>query len=497
MRAGLRLKVFGALFTTTLISLALVYGLTSQVHLASQEEEELSRAATLARVLAGGLQLVDLESTQQIDDVLMPLKQDSGVVGLFVLSASGIPRVTEEEQLLADLMPLPEVVLFISSNESSRFLEQQRPDGSQSKLVAAYAPIGNDDAEDYRAQILFVVLSASQRMERVELSNQFIVMSMGLGLIIVLMVGYLAIGRIVVQPVQSLVRVTRKIEGEQEGASASRFKGDELEQLGKTLQRMQGELKEVRLRVQLKDRERQSATEKWKVAEESLERSERLASVGVLTAGFAHEIGNPMGVLQGYVELLEDPDCTPEERSLYLERMKEAVGGMDRVLRELLRYSRPSPRSDEAEQTDFKIVLDGVLQLLRMESRFRGVEVSWQSESEGLLVEAERGRLEQVLMNLLLNAGDAMDSSGSVKIRAEESGPYWDIHLVDSGPGIPDDALPKLFDPFFTTKSEGVGTGLGLAISRRIINSFGGDIHASNNGEGGACFTIRLYRAGA
>jgi len=296
VRAGLRLKVFGALFTTTLISLALVYGLTSQVHLASQEEEELSRAATLARVLAGGLQLVDLESTQQIDDVLMPLKQDSGVVGLFVLSASGIPRVTEEEQLLADLMPLPEVVLFISSNESSRFLEQQRPDGSQSKLVAAYAPIGNDDAEDYRAQILFVVLSASQRMERVELSNQFIVMSMGLGLIIVLMVGYLAIGRIVVQPVQSLVRVTRKIEGEQEGASASRFKGDELEQLGKTLQRMQGELKEVRLRVQLKDRERQSATEKWKVAEESLERSERLASVGVLTAGFAHEIGNPMGI---------------------------------------------------------------------------------------------------------------------------------------------------------------------------------------------------------
>ena len=178
LRAGLRLKVFGALFTTTLISLALVYGLTSQVHLASQEEEELSRAATLARVLAGGLQHVDLSSVEQIDDVLMPLKQDSGVVGLFVLSSSGIPVVEEEEQLLADLMPLPEVVLFISSSQGSRLMQQTRSDGSERQLVAAYAPIPGDQDGDYRSQVLFVVLSVSQRMQRVELSNQFIVMSM-------------------------------------------------------------------------------------------------------------------------------------------------------------------------------------------------------------------------------------------------------------------------------------------------------------------------------
>ena len=130
-----------------------------------------------------------------------------------------------------------------------------------------------------------------------------------------------------------------------------------------------------------------------------------------------------------------------------------------------------------------------------MESRFRGVEVEWTHDEHAMWVEADRGRLEQVLMNLLLNAGDAMGGQGHVRLSAEESGPYWNLHLEDSGPGIPEEALPHLFDPFFTTKEEGVGTGLGLAISRRIINSCGGDIHARNTESSGARFTVRLYRA--
>jgi C4-dicarboxylate-specific signal transduction histidine kinase len=136
-----------------------------------------------------------------------------------------------------------------------------------------------------------------------------------------------------------------------------------------------------------------------------------------------------------------------------------------------------------------------VLQLLKMESRFKGVRVRWTHEEHPIWVEAERGRLEQVLMNLLLNAGDAMGGDGEVYFQAEESGPYWNLHVVDSGPGIPEVVLPQLFDPFFTTKEEGVGTGLGLAISRRIVNSCGGDIHAQNTEDSGARFTIRLYRA--
>jgi len=496
LRPGLRGKIFGALFLTTLVSLALVYGLTSQVHLAGQEEEELSRGAALARILASGLESVDLEDTQAVDGVLGPLKQDAGVVGLFVLRGSGFPIAEEDEGLLSSIIPLPDVLLFLASNQTSRLVQQKRPDGSMATLVASYAPIGDVDERGTRRMNAFVVLSVSQRMERVELSNQFVLLSMGLGLIVVLMLGYLTLGRLVVHRVQNLVRISKKIGG-QEDEKGGQFgeHGDELGHLEHTLNQMHEELKQVRLRVQVKDRERQNATEKWKVAEESLERSERLASLGVLTAGFAHEIGNPMGVLQGYLELLQDPTCTPEERLQFMERMQEAITAMDRVLRELLRYSRPSPRTEGAEQTDLHDVTVAVLHCSRWRVDSKGVRVSWAHEEHPIWVEADRGRLEQVLMNLLLNAGDAMGGDGEVSLQAEESGPYWNLHVVDSGPGIPEEVLPHLFDPFFTTKEEGVGTGLGLAISRRIVNSCGGDIHAQNAEGTGARFTIRLYRA--
>ena len=442
LQPGLRGKIFGSLLLTTLVSLALVYGLTSQVHLAGQEEEELSRGAALARILASGLESVDLEDSQAVDAVLGPLKQDAGVVGLFVLRGSGIPVAEEDEPLLAAIMPLPDVLLFLASNQSSQLLHRERPDGSEATLVAAYAPIGDVKEGQTRPMNAFVVLSVSQRMARVELSNQFVLLSMGLGLIVVLMLGYLALGRLVVNRVKNLVRMSRKIgTTEEKGLQERSNYGDELGHLEHTLQQMHEELKQVRLRVQMKDRERQNATEKWKVAEESLERSERLASLGVLTAGFAHEIGNPMGVLQGYLELLRDPSTTEEERLQFMDRMQDAITAMDRVLRELLRYSRPSPRAEGAEQTDLHEVLVSVLQLLKMESRFRGVEVSWAHEEHAIWVEADRGRLEQVLMNLLLNAGDAMGAEGHVHLSAEESGPYWNVHLEDTGPGIPDEVL--------------------------------------------------------
>jgi two-component system NtrC family sensor kinase len=486
VKGGLRTKVFGSLLLIALVSLALVYVLISRIYLASQEEEEISRASSLVRILATGMRPIDLEDQEAVNAVLTPLKKDEGVAGLFLLRATGVPVNEMEEAPLGALLPIADVMLFLASSRNSMLFHKSRGDGTDRTFVAAYAEIEEEERRG-RPWVLFLVMSASQRLARVEISNQFVLLSVGLGLLVVLVIGYLALGRMIVTPMESLVRVTRK-------AGSEAIPGDEIAHVENALGRMREELEEVRLRVQMKDRERKSATRRLKTAEQSLERSEKLASVGVLTAGFAHEIGNPMGVLVGYLELLEEPECTEEERLEFLRRMKDAVGAMDGVLRQLLRYSRPSPRQEGLECSEVHSSLNAVTRLLALETRFRGVDVHLTEVPDGVWVEAESGRLEQVFMNLLLNAADAMEGTGRVEVFFEESGPYWQIHLQDGGPGVPEESLSRLFDPFYSTKPEGVGTGLGLAISRQIVNSFGGDIHVKNTEGKGARFTVRLYR---
>ena len=135
---------------------------------------------------------------------------------------------------------------------------------------------------------------------------------------------------------------------------------------------MQGHLRDVRVQLQWNDRQRHAATERWKEAEVSLERAEKLASVGEMTAGFAHEMGNPMGILQGYVELLQSPDCSPEEKELFLTRIQDAVGRMDQVLRELLRFF-PGVGN---RQTSLESMCEAIEShgLIRMQQRFSGIE---------------------------------------------------------------------------------------------------------------------------
>ena len=136
-----------------------------------------------------------------------------------------------------------------------------------------------------------------------------------------------------------------------------------------------------------------------------------------------------------------------------------------------------------------------MLGLVRMQQRFAGIECNADLPEGSLRAEGERGGVEQVLLNLLLNGADVLANEGSITIRVMEDGPFWHLAVHDTGPGISQEHLHRVFDPFFTTKPEGVGTGLGLAISQRIIHRFGGTLGARNGTHGGAIFDVRLKRA--
>ena len=258
-------------------------------------------------------------------------------------------------------------------------------------------------------------------------------------------------------------------------------------------ERIAAALSEERGRLAAKVAELQQSNSALAEARESLTRSEKLATVGQLAAGVAHEVGNPLGAIGGYASLARarlaggggDPEVID-----WIERIETEVRRIDRIVRELLDFARPSGVAPGP--VDVGAAVEGALRLARVQPRFQGVDVELDMPSDLPPVRAEEGRLAQLFLNLLLNAGDAMGGSGRVRIRASKEAGAVVVVVADSGPGIPPGDLGRVFDPFFTTKPPGEGTGLGLAVCHGIAESFGGVISVANGEGAGAVFTLRL-----
>jgi two-component system, NtrC family, sensor kinase len=211
--------------------------------------------------------------------------------------------------------------------------------------------------------------------------------------------------------------------------------------------------------------------------------SEKLAGIGRLAAGFAHEINNPLSVVLGYVvrhqgqatgQLARDLDVAEQE----ILRCKE-------VVQELLEMARP-PATMPAPPVDVRALCDEVVETLRSSGNLDVADVSVGGAG---LVLGHGAKLRQVTVNLLKNAAQAAGPSGRIDVRVAVAEPWLEITVADDGPGIPPDVRSRLFEPFFTTKPD--GTGLGLAVSRSIARAHGGDIEVAPS-EKGAVFKVRL-----
>ncbi len=226
----------------------------------------------------------------------------------------------------------------------------------------------------------------------------------------------------------------------------------------------------------------------------------KLASVGSLAAGVAHEINNPLTIIKGSVALLKMKASMSrldtEQLLKTLANQEAAVDRMTNIVNGLLTFARVD--TDTLDSVDVQKVITDTLDLygsLFLQSAL-GVETRFHAGD--MLVKANFGKLQQVLMNLLTNARDAMESvatKGLVRVQTLEQDGQIVIRCCDSGVGIEQDNLAKIFDPFFTTKEPGKGTGLGLSISHSIISSFGGKILVSSEVGVGACFEIYLPKA--
>jgi signal transduction histidine kinase len=255
-----------------------------------------------------------------------------------------------------------------------------------------------------------------------------------------------------------------------------------LDELLATLQRWHAELD-----AKVAERTRQLAE-----TQAQLVRSEKLATVGQLTASIAHEVNNPIAVIQGNLDLLREllPAPAIARVAPELKLVDEQIERMRLIVTQLLQFARPGEYAGYVESVQPARVLGDCLVLVGHLLAKTQIEVKRDLQAVRS-VAINRQELQQVLVNLLVNAIHAMAHGGTLQLSTRDTGSNGlEIEVADSGPGLPPELLSKLFEPFVTRKKE--GTGLGLWVSRNIVERYGGDIVATNRPGGGAVFTVRL-----
>ncbi len=233
-----------------------------------------------------------------------------------------------------------------------------------------------------------------------------------------------------------------------------------------------------------------------------LDTANKLATVGRLTTGMAHEFGTPLGVVLARAEMILAEAARMEEVHADARAIIEQVKRMTQMCREVLDYARP--KSPVREPTELVQLARQLLALLASDARKRNVKLSIGGDPAPLYVLGDTSKLTQVFTNLVMNAIQAMPQGGSVIVRIETphaqapsplgstTQAYACVRVEDTGSGISDRVLARIFDPFFTTKSPGEGTGLGLPVSERIIAEHGGSMSVQTEEGHGTCFSVYL-----
>jgi signal transduction histidine kinase len=343
-----------------------------------------------------------------------------------------------------------------------------------------------------------LVLSLSAEKARLERSRQLFMAYFAIDFILLLGFGSFILSRIVVTPISRLLIATEKITGGQYGQKIRVSGSAEMARLAESFNDMSTTLLQKEQEVNGHVAALEKANSELHQAREEAVRTEKMASIGLLAAGMAHEIGTPLASIMGYAELVSGEPLDNGTIQDYARRISNDCGRIDRIVRGLLDYSRP--RSCIVEPCDICKLVTKTHEMLVQQGAFKGINVTTSCDELLPDVCVDPHQLQQVLINLILNSRDAVQSDGKIIVRIKGTATVSSsgqpdgirIEVLDNGSGIPEDQLSRIFDPFFTTKPPGKGTGLGLAISARIIEGFGGKITVQSKQGKGTGFFIWL-----
>jgi two-component system NtrC family sensor kinase len=335
-----------------------------------------------------------------------------------------------------------------------------------------------------------VAFSMADVMDRLLVFRRLFLILIVVDSLVIIGFGSILLSRVVVNPLKRLVKVAQGIGGGDLGQRAAVDDENEIGTLAKAFNQMVERLTE-------KQSDLQRAINQLRDTQEELVSSEKLASVGRMAAGVAHEIGNPLTSVLGHTEILykrlKRKKLKDGKILLDLvERTRKETERINRIIKDLLQFAKPP--SPHRENVDVNRVVQDSLNVLSVQERFQALSLDLSLTEHLPLTQGNRDQLQQVLFNILINAADAMPDGGSLSIKTEQEKQWVIIAIKDTGLGIAPEDLGKIFDPFFTTKSPDKGTGLGLSISLKIIDELGGRIKVQSKKGKGAEFCVYLKK---
>jgi two-component system, NtrC family, sensor kinase len=359
--------------------------------------------------------------------------------------------------------------------------------------ITAYEPIR--DIEGRIIGILYVGMLEKPYLDTAAGVTRTFALIAALSVAFLFILLYLSTTRII-RPLQRMAVAAGEISRGDLSYKVEVSSHDEIGELADSFNLMTDHLREANAKLvdwgRTLEKKVEDRTQELREIQAHLVQSEKLASIGKLAAGIAHEINNPLGGILIYSHLiLEDtPPGRPHHENLK-KIVKETTRCKD-IVKGLLDFARP--KEPEMSPTDIPDVLDRCLALMERQALFQNIRIE-KSYAPGLpRVVADGSQLQQVFMNLILNAAEAMNGQGTLGIRVglDAGRDELTVEISDSGHGIKEEDKARLFEPFFTTKEVGKGTGLGLAISYGIVRKHQGSIEVKSESGRGATFTVRL-----
>lgn len=420
----------------------------------------LATMETLARALAAVDEPADARAARA-RAALMPLAHPGGLVDWTLYDAAGLPLASFGPHPAAHESPVPaggeaRVTVDYSSNWLASGAD------ASGSLTLDVPLLRNGE----RLGVLHARFSLADIGERIAEARRLVFFYVAAYGAILILFGLYLLGRNVVRPIGRLRSLTAEVAGGNLEATLAVEGPREIAELTASFNHMTASLRRGR---------------------DELIRSERMASVGHLAAGMAHEIGNPLGAVVGYLELLKGDLSDPDQRDL-VERSLAETGRIDRLVRELLDFAKPT--AAVIETFDPAALGREVLDLLRHQGVFDQRRLFDELPEQLPGIHMDPHRLQQVLVNLLLNARDATTVGGAIRLSGAVEGERVRLAVRDSGCGLSEEVRAHLFDPFYTTKAS--GRGLGLAICQRIVEDAGGRIEVISTPGLGSEFRVWL-----
>lgn len=359
--------------------------------------------------------------------------------------------------------------------------------------ITAYEPIKNIDNE-----IIGILYVGMLEKPYIDTTNRVmltftIIASLCVVLLLVLL--YFSTTKII-NPLQKMVEATKKISRGDLSHRVEVSSKDEIGYLAESFNQMTADLKAANEKLiewgKTLEKKVEERTEELTEMQTHLLQSEKLASLGKLAAGIAHEINNPLGGILIYSHLLLE-DTSKD--SPYYENLKKIVKETSRckdIVKGLLEFARP--KEPEMSLTDINKLVNQSLAIIEHQALFQNIKIRKLYSSDLPKIVADRAQLQQVFTNIILNAAEAMEGNGILTLSTslDANGQHINIQFTDTGHGIKEEDLRRLFEPFFSTKEVGQGTGLGLAISYSIIQKHQGTIDITSQVNKGATFMVKL-----